>query len=620
MAVNQALAAVLEDMAKMMELLGENSFRASAHARAARTVEGLAEDVSTLAGDKARLTSLDGIGSGMADKIVEFCTTGRIADYDAMKAKVPAGLLEIMQVPGCGPKTVKAMWEAGITDIAGLKRAIEDGSLLKLPRMGEKAVAKIKDALVFAAASGQRTWLGKAAAAAEVFVSRLKELPGVARVEPAGSLRRGKDTIGDIDILVSIEDGTEKQMAAHAHAVAEAFRSTPGVVQVIAAGEGKSSVRYSLDGGQGRWKPEPNPDKGESLPPTPPGGPSIQVDLRVLPRASFGSAMMYFTGSKEHNVRLRERAIRMGYTLNEWGLFPLDGNEKPPQQRGVKPVASETEEAVFKALGLPWIPPTAREDRGELDHQGPWKLVDLSDIKAELHSHTTASDGALSIVELAEEAKRRGFHTIAVTDHSQSSSIANGLKPDRLRRHIAAVKEADERVKGITILAGSEVDILADGSLDYKDELLEQLDVVVASPHAGLTQDPATATKRLLKAISHPLVHILGHPTGRLVLRRPGLSPDMAELFAAGREHGVAMEINAHWMRLDLRDVHVRAAMDAGCLFAIDCDVHERDDFDNLRYGVATGQRGWLTAERCINTWSAAKLHKWLKAKGRGGA
>jgi DNA polymerase (family 10) len=353
--------------------------------------------------------------------------------------------------------------------------------------------------------------------------------------------------------------------------------------------------------------------------------PTIQVDLRVLDDSCWGAALMYFTGSKEHNVKLRERALKMGLTLNEYGLFPEDGEAEPPQKRGVKPVAGKTEEEVYHKLGLEFVPPEMREDRGELDVHargakggkgaGSVALIDIADIKAELHAHTTASDGRLSILELAIEAKRRGFHTIAVTDHSKSSVIANGLQPDRLRKHIKAIHAAREEIKGITILAGSEVDILADGSLDYDDDLLAELDVVVASPHTALSQDSATATKRLLKAIRHPMVHILGHPTGRLINKRAGLSPDMRELIAAAKEHNVALEINAHWMRLDLRDTHVRAAVEGGALIAIDCDVHEIEDYDNLRYGVMTGRRGWLSADACINTWPAAKLHKWLKAK-----
>jgi DNA polymerase (family 10) len=323
-------------------------------------------------------------------------------------------------------------------------------------------------------------------------------------------------------------------------------------------------------------------------------------------------------------------------TLNEWGLFKdaqwdafrekmfKDDAQGHAQMLAAMPkrIAGATEEEIYAALSLSCPPPEVREDRGEVGGKqvaaSMSDLVTLADIRAELHAHTTASDGSLSIEELAREAHRRGFHTIAVTDHSQSSTIAGGLRPDRLRKHIKDVKAVHDKLHaelGLTVLSGSEVDILADGTLDYADDLLAQLDVVVASPHAALTQDPATATKRLLKAISHPLVHILGHPTGRLILRRPGLEPAMAELIAAAKEHDVALEINAHWMRLDLRDTHVKAAVDAGCDIAINCDVHERTDFDNLRFGVMTARRGWLPKASCVNTWTAKKLHAWLKRK-----
>ncbi|MGH7292922.1 MAG: PHP domain-containing protein, partial [Myxococcota bacterium] len=341
------------------------------------------------------------------------------------------------------------------------------------------------------------------------------------------------------DILVS---------ATNQAAVSKAFQAMPGVKKVLAAGETRSSVRLE----QG-----------------------VQVDLRVLDDSSFGAALLYFTGSKEHNVTLRERAIKRGYRLNEYGLFPDDGtdDDRPLQDRGVKPVAARTEQEIYKILDLLWIPPTLREDRGELTTKLP-KLIAIDDIVAELHAHTTASDGLLSIEQLAEIAKARGFHTIAVTDHSKSSVQANGLSPDRLKAHIEAVREAASRVKGITILAGSEVDILTDGRLDYEDDLLAQLDIVVASPHVALKQEPKLATKRLVRAISHPLVHILAHPTGRIINRREGLSPDINALIEAAVEHDTALEINAHWLRLDLRDTHVKAAVDGGALIAINTDAH----------------------------------------------
>lgn len=624
MSSNEELAQRLAQMGRMLELLGEDSFKANAHARAARTIDALTTDVAALAKDRAKLLALEGIGTKMADKIVEFCTTGRITEEVELRAKAPPGLMQILGVPGLGPKTVRAMWTVlGITDMAGLKKAIADGSLLTLPRMGEKAIEKIKVNLALAEEGEKRQWLGRAWMLAEMLVARLGKHKAVAKVCPAGSLRRGRETVGDIDILVALKPGHEEEDGA----VSELFRASPGVTQVLAAGETKSSVRMAVDPNLGRWGGDPTdlPAEGAEV-----SGPTVQVDLRVVPRDSWGTALLYFTGSKEHNVRVRERAQERGLTLNEWGLFEEEawrgyhegGEGSKRGARGKMPaaIAGKEEEEVFQALDLPFIPPEIREDRGELDLKKTPRLIELEDVKAELHAHTTASDGALSIEELAREAHRRGFHTIAVTDHSQSSTIANGLKPDRLRTHIEAVRRVHEQLHkelGIAVLCGSEVDILADGTLDYKDDLLEQLDVVVASPHAALSQDSATATKRLLKAVSHPKVHILGHPTGRLINRRRGLEPDMREIIAAAREHGVALEINAHWMRLDLRDTHVRAAVEAGCVIAINCDVHHPDDYDNLRFGVMTGRRGWLTADLCVNAWEAKQLHAWLKKKRR---
>jgi DNA polymerase (family 10) len=307
---------------------------------------------------------------------------------------------------------------------------------------------------------------------------------------------------------------------------------------------------------------------------------------------------------------MRERAIRQGFRLNEYGLFPEGAQED--QTPGAAPVAARTEEEVYEALGMPWIPPELREDRGELGLEGTPSLIDLDDVRAELHAHTDASDGHLTIEDLAAEAKRRGFHTIAITDHSRSSALANGLDAQRLRRHVQDIRRVARRFRGISILAGSEVDILADGRLDYDDQTLRALDLVVASPHVALRQDPDHATRRLVAAIRHPAVRILGHPTGRLINRREGLSPDMKAVIAAAVECGVALEINANSWRLDLRDTHVRAAVEAGALLAIDTDAHSAEDFDQLRYGVLTARRGWLPPQQCLNTWSRQKLRAWL--------
>ncbi len=627
MSINTAVAVRLALLAQLLEVTGADKFRVLANQKAARVIDGLTDDLGDAAkgGDKAALLKIDGVGPKIADKIIEFAQTGRVAELEDLRATVPPGLLELLTIPGLGPKTVRMLWqEAKVEDVAGLKRIIADGTILGLPRMGEKAVEKLRASIEIMAEANLRLPLGVALPIAERIAGAMKKVKGVSDAAFAGSLRRGRDTVGDIDILVATSD---------AAAAAAAFCTQPGITRVISQGESKCSVRVRVEAVPGDF--DDSDGSGRAVPPASSGGKgkaegpgapasearSVQVDLRIIPAGSWGAAMMYFTGSKEHNVRLRQRALEQGRTLNEFGLFPLGKGadaDVPPQQRGAKPVAAKTEEDVFAALGVPWVPPELREDRGEIALEKMPRLVEVADIKAELHAHTTASDGRMSIAELAAAARARGFHTIAVTDHSQSSAIAGGLKPARLREHIAAVKAEAKKTKGISVLCGSEVDILADGELDYDDDLLAELDVVVASPHASLLQEAERATARLVRAIGHPAVRILGHPTGRLILKRRGLEPDMGALIAAAKAHDVALEINAHWLRLDLRDTHVHAAVRAGCLIAINCDVHEREDFENLRYGVATGRRGWLTPDQCVNCWDAGRLMRWLKKENRG--
>jgi len=585
MSTNAELAKIFSEMATALEISGAMVFKVNAHRNVARILDHLTTDVRTLADDKKKLTAIDGIGDGSAKKIIEYVNTGKIAEHDELLTQIPKGLLDVTNIPGIGPKTAKLMWEkAGVTDLATLKARIADGGLKDVPRLGEKTIQNIVQSLEFMNKALERMRLGEAMPIAESIVEFLQGVKGVTQVAYAGSLRRGQETIGDIDILASTDDPA---------ALVKTFATMSMVKQVLVNGETKVSVRLA-----------------------PPHG--VQVDLRIIPAASFGAALMYFTGSKQHNIALRERALKKGLTLNEYGLFTDDDDKTPPQHRGIKPKASKTEESIYKALGLAYVPPELREDRGELAAAIAGELpglITLDDIKAELHAHTTASDGSFTIEELANEAKSRGFHTIAVTDHSKSSFQANGLSVDRLLKHIDDIREAASRVKGITILAGAEVDILIDGRLDYDDDLLAKLDLVVASPHASLKQDSETATNRLLAALQHPLVHILGHPTGRIINRREGLSPNINQLIEAAVEHDKALEINANHLRLDLRDSHVRAAVETGALIAIDTDAHSHDDFDELRYGVLTARRGWLTAKQCISAWPKAKLHKWIKAK-----
>jgi DNA polymerase (family 10) len=589
-ASNADIANAFEEMAALLEITGGSGFRVNAYRRAARTCADAADDLCVVAQRVPKqLESMEGIGAGLAARIVEFASTGTMADLGELRASVPAGLPELLQLQGVGPKTVRTLWtEAGIDSVAALKAALDRGALEGLPRIGTpKSIANLRDALAHhlaAAGAPKRFRIGQALPMGEAVAARLRAVDGVRRVDIAGSARRGRETVGDLDVLVGVAD------AGVAERVAESAVSMPGVDKVLARGPTKVSLRLAH---------------------------GLQVDVRIVRMEAFGAALLYFTGSKEHNVQLRERAIARGMHLNEYGLFPDDGSPAP-QDRGIEPVAAHDEASIYSALGMPTIPPECREAHGEIDWREAPRLIDIGDIRCELHAHTTASDGALPIRELAELAKSRGFHTIAVTDHSKASAQANGLSVDRLMRHIDAVREAEQEVGGIRILAGSEVDILADGHLDYDDDTLAKLDIVVASPHTALRQDPAAATERLLTAIRHPLVHILGHPTGRIILGRDGLSPDIRAIAAAAAEHGVALEINAHWMRLDLRDSHVRAAMAAGAMVAIDCDIHAAEDADNLRYGVMTARRAGVTPDRCVNCLDRDGLARWL-GRRRGG-
>ena len=584
MSANADIARLFHEMANALELLGENAFRVNALRKVARTAEDAPEDLAALArADVKALEAIPGVGASSARKIVEFAGSGRMQEHADLLAKLPDGLMAVLRVPGLGPKTVKLLWEqGGVTDLASLKAKLDSGALEGLPRMGAKTLQNIRENLAFLETAGARTRLGDALPVAEALVSALTALPQVTEAAFAGSLRRGKETIGDIDLLVA---------TAEPGPVMQAFVGRPDVAKVLAHGDTKSSVRLSS---------------------------GLQVDLRAVQPSAWGAALLYFTGSKEHNVLLRERAQQRGQRLNEYGLFPDDGNQQPPQQRGVTPVAALTEQAIYQALDLPWMPPELREDRHGLA-PAPKGLIQLSDIRRELHCHTTASDGAETIESMVGEAKRRGFDCIAITDHSRSSAQANGLSEERLLEHVRAVRAVGARVSGIHVLAGSEVDILADGRLDYPDQVLAQLDWVVASPHTALKQEAAAATARLLAAIRHPLVHVIGHPSGRLLGGRPGLDPDWAALFAAAAKAGVAMELNANPHRLDLRDQLVHAAWAAGCAVAVDTDAHGLDNFDLLRFGVLTARRAGLTTEGCVNAWPWKRFEAWRRSRGGRG-
>lgn len=580
MPTNGEVAAAFEELAVLSEILGANVFKVNAFRKAARAVEGLPGTATEM--DVATLKEIDGLGASTAAKVVEFGTSGSMSELEELRAQVPAGLKDVLAIQGIGPKTARTLWtELGVVDLASLKAAIDSGKVASLPRMGAKTVQNMKEAIAFAETARGRIRIGEAMPLADALVAELGALACVEKIAYAGSLRRGRETIGDLDILAASSDAT---------ALMSAFVGRTEVARVLGHGDTKSSVLTKS---------------------------GVQVDLRVVPLDRFGAALMYFTGSKEHNIALRERAIAQGMRLNEYGLFRE--NEKGEVAEGAVPVAASSEQEVYAALGLDWVPPTMREDRGEVAAFAKGaphpECIEIADIKAELHCHTIASDGSMTIDEIVARARDRGFHTIAITDHSKSQFQANGLDEARLRAHIKAIHEARTRFPDMQIWAGSEVDILSDGSLDYADDLLAELDWVVASPHAALKQEPKVATERLLKAIAHPRVHVIGHPTGRIVNGRPGLEPAMNELYAAAKEHGTALEINSHHMRLDLRDTHIRAAVDAGCMLAIDCDVHGPEDFGELRYGVLAAQRGWLPKAQCLNCMPAKALDAWRMRK-----
>lgn len=595
-AANAAVAAVFEDMARLTEVLGGNGFKVNAFVKAARVVESMEHDVAGLS--RSDLVALPGVGTGTADRIREFVDTGSVADHQALRDRVPAGVVALMGISGVGPKSAALFWrEAEVESIDDLKAALADGRLESLKGFGKKKLKAIADSLAFAEKFGGRHRRGVATAVARQVAGAAVAVAGVERVEVAGSLRRGAETIGDVDVLVAVpgpapsaQEPTPTHDAAVAAAVFDAVAALEGVAEVLLRGETKMSIRTEA---------------------------GLQADVRCVPAACFGAALAYFTGSKEHNVALRERAGKRGLSLNEYALTAKEDGSV---------VASKTEAEIHAALGLAFVAPELREDRGEVRRaeaaaaagESLPRLIETGDLRVELHAHTTASDGVLSIDELVEAALDRGFHTIAVTDHSRSQVQANGLSNARLEKHIEAVRAAAERWSDrIAVLAGSEVDILVDGSLDYPDSLLAELDVVVASPHASLAQSPEVATERLLKAMENPHVTVMGHPTGRLVLKREGLSPDMPALVKAAAARGVALEINANPYRLDLRDRHVALALEHGCLIAINTDAHSREGFEDGEHGVATARRAGARAQDVVNTLTREELAAWIASTKR---
>jgi DNA polymerase (family 10) len=566
---NKQIARILRETAQLLEIDGAIIGRYRSYEKAAELIDGLPQPVEQLVETPEKLLELPGIGQGMVEHLTEIVKTGDYSLRKKLLKKYPETILDLLNLQSLGPKKVALLWKtfkAGT--VADVEKIAKEGKLRDLAGFGEKSEQNILKAVeVFKKASG-RFLISVGEAAAIAIAQHIRKAgKAVERVTPAGSLRRGKETVGDLDLLVTMAEGHTKQKDVDG--VAKHILTFPGIDQTLAHGENK--VSFTLENG-------------------------LQVDVRLLEKENFGAALLYFTGSKEHNVSLRGRANGMGYTLNEYALATLKGEKR---------VAGRTEEEIYERLKLDFIPPELRENTGEIEaaekYQLP-KLIELRDMKGDLQMHTTASDGKNSIEEMAEAARPLGHEYIAITDHSKAVTVANGLNEKRMAAHIKALRAADAKGLGIRVLAGSEVDILKDGELDYPDEILAQLDVVVCSIHSYFNLDRAAMTERMLAAIENPYTQIIAHPTGRLLLRREAFEYDMEKILEACAKHGVAMECNSYPDRLDLKDVYLRMCKEKGVKVVISTDSHNTANLSFIRYGVEMARRGWLEKRDVINT------------------
>jgi DNA polymerase (family 10) len=566
-----------------MEVDGGDSFRIRSYRRAAEAVEGWPQQVSTLVNEPKQLLEVPGIGKGMVANIQELERQGKLKVHQELLEKYRPSMLELLKIQGLGPKTIALLWSAfQVSDVDGVEKLAREGKLRTLPRMSEKSEQKILKAIEGYRRISGRFLLDEADRTAEKLTQHLKHIQGIEKITPAGSLRRGRETVGDLDMLITGPCCVDDR--ARADLIEEILRF-PGILEILARGDNK--VSFKLRSG-------------------------MQVDVRTLPPDSYGAAMQYFTGSKNHNVSLRQRALKMGYTLSEYGLFRLDNAER---------VAGASEDEIYGKLKLDCIPPEMRENCGEIEaaekHELP-QLLTTKDIRGEVHMHTVETDGRCTIEEMAEAGRERGYQYIAITDHSQNLAFANGLDDARSIQHIARIRAANDVMNGITIMAGIEVDILADGGLDLSDSVLEQMDVVVASVHSAFNQEPQQMTDRLLRALDNKNVSILGHPTGRLLLKRDAYPFDMEAILKAASERKVAMELNAYPDRLDLNDVHLRMARERGVQIVINTDAHHISHFEKIKYGILQARRAWLTPKQVLNTlpekeFRRAMKHSWPK-------
>src|SRR5467141_3899764 len=579
---NKAIAGILYETADLLEIDGQDSFRVRSYRNAAEAIEALPQQVADLIQEPKKLLEIQGIGKGMQANLVQLFKEGRIEAHTELLKKYRPSMLELLKIQGLGPKTIALIWSAHqVSDLEGVEKLAREGKIRELPRMGEKHELKLLKAIEDYRRIAGRFLLDAAEQLAEKLVEHLLAAPlgnlGIEKVTPAGSLRRGRETVGDLDILVTGKGCIE---AESRQTLIEHLLRFPGLMDVIAQGENKVSFRHRN---------------------------GMQVDVRLLPPESFGAAMQYFTGSKAHNVALRQRALKMGFTLNEYALATLEDE---------KPVAGATEEEIYSELKHDFIPPELRENLGEIEaaagHTLP-VLLELSDIRGDVHMHTVETDGRNTIEEMAGAARDRGYEYMAITDHSKNLAFANGLTDERAMAHIEKIRAVEKKMKGIRIFAGIEVDILGDGSLDLSDSVLEQMDIVIASVHSLFNQDRATMTDRLLKAIANPNTSLIGHPTGRQLLRRDAYPFDFDAVLKAAAKHKVAMELNSYPERLDLNDVHLRMAKQHGVKIVINTDSHHTSHMEKIRYGILQARRAWLTKEDVLNTLPPQKFAKAMK-------
>jgi len=580
---NREIADIFERVSDMLEIKGEIIHRVLSYRRASETIRDLPRDLRAIAAE-GKLTELPNIGKTLAEKIEELLETGELEFYNRLAREIPPSLVDIMHINGVGPKKAALFWkELNITTIDELKAAAEAGKLRDLPRMGEKSEKLVLAGIEALSRRTGRTPLGVALPAAQAILDRLLELPEAIEGAIAGSIRRGRPTIGDVDLLIASDNAAP---------IMDAFVNLPNVARVLGHGPTKSSVE--LQNG-------------------------LQVDLRVLEKARWGTALNYFTGSQAHNVRMRELALAKGYSLNEHALRPLDDHGNIIEDES-QHVLCATEAEVYEYVGLPYIPPELREDSGEIEAAQRGKLpnlIVLDDIQADLHMHTIWSDGHLSVREMAEAAKARGHKYIVITDHSHYSTIANGLSIERLLEQQQEVRQVDEAMgPDFRVFHGVEMDIRSDGTLDLPDDVLAQLDFVIASLHFSLNQERSVITRRLLNAIENPHVDLIGHPRGQLIERREPADLDMDAVFEAALRHGTALEINANPMRLDLEAQYARRAVELGILLSINTDAHRAEEMDLMPYGILTARRGWAEAANVINTWPVERFVEWISSRG----